>query len=58
MMISAAMQLDDWPRIRQLLKERSIVRFWNPASLDQLDALARQIDEFDTAEQVRAELCH
>jgi len=58
MMISAAMQLDDWPRIRQLLKERSIVRFWNPASLDQQDALARQIDEFETAEQVRAELCH
>ena len=58
MMVSAAMQLDDWPRIRQLLKERSIVRFWNPASLDQLDELARQIDEFDTAEQVRAELCH
>jgi tetratricopeptide (TPR) repeat protein len=57
LMIFAAMQLGDWPRVRQLLKERKIVRFWNPASLDQLNALALQFDRFDTAEQVRAELC-
>lgn len=56
-MISAAMQLGDWPRVQQLLKERRIVRFWNPASLDQLNELARQIDKFQTVEQVKAELC-
>jgi hypothetical protein len=58
LMIFAAMQLGDWPRIRQLLKERRVVRFWNPASLDQLNVLARQFDAFDTADQVRAELCN
>jgi len=56
LMISAAMQLADWPRIRQLLKERRIVRFWNPASLDQLNALALQFDHFETLEQVKSEL--
>lgn len=57
-MISAALQLGDWPRVRQLLKERRVVRFWNPASLDQLDVLTRQIDGFETKEQVEAELRH
>ncbi len=57
-MISAALQLGDWPRIRQLLKERRIVRFWNPASLDQFDVLARQIDGFENMEQVKTELRH
>jgi hypothetical protein len=52
------MHLGDWPRVRQLLKERRIVRFWNPASLDQLNVLARQIDQFETTEQVQAELRH
>jgi tetratricopeptide (TPR) repeat protein len=56
LMISAAMQLGDWDKIRQLLKERRIVRFWNPASLDQMDLLARKFDSFDTTEQVLAEL--
>jgi hypothetical protein len=56
LMIFAAMQLGDWPRIRQLLKERRIVRFWNPASLDQLNLLAQQFDKFDTTDQVKAEL--
>jgi hypothetical protein len=55
-MISAAMQSGDWPRIRQLLKERRIVRFWNPASLNELNVLALQIDKFETTEQVKAEL--
>jgi hypothetical protein len=58
MMIFAALQLDDWARIRKLLKERRIVRFWNPASLDQLDLLALQIDKFETVEQVNLELCN
>jgi hypothetical protein len=55
-MIFAAMQLGDWPRIRQLLKERRIVRFWNPASLGQLNVLAHQFDKFETIEHVNAEL--
>ncbi len=55
-MISAAMQIDDWPRVRQLLKERKAVRIWDPASLEQFKVLARQIDEFRTIEQVNAEL--
>ena len=55
-MIFAAMQLGDWPRIRQLLKERRIVRFWNPASLDELNELAQQFDNFGSKEQVKAEL--
>ena len=55
-MISAAMQTDDWPRVRQLLKERKAVRIWDPASLEQFKVLARQIDEFRTIEQVNAEL--
>jgi uncharacterized protein YlxP (DUF503 family) len=56
-MISAAMQSGDWPRVRQLLKERRIVRFWNPANLQQLDVLTRRFDRFATTEEVRAELC-
>jgi tetratricopeptide (TPR) repeat protein len=55
-MISAAAQLGDWPRIRQLLKERRAVRIWSPESLDQFKVLAQQIDEVQTIEQVRAEL--
>jgi len=55
-MVSAALQLGDWPRIRQLLKERRTVRIWNPASLEAFNALARRIDTFRTAEQVTAEL--
>jgi tetratricopeptide (TPR) repeat protein len=58
LMIFAAMQLGDWPRVRQLLKERRVVRFWNPASLDQLGEITRQFDKFDTADQVKAELCN
>jgi tetratricopeptide (TPR) repeat protein len=56
-MISAAMQLGDWPRIRQLLKERRTVRIWNAASLDQFHGIARQIDKIDSAEEVTAEFC-
>lgn len=56
MMIFAAMQLGDWPRVRQLLKERRVVRFWNPASLDQLNVVTSQFDKFGTLEQVKAEL--
>ena len=55
-MISAALQLGDWPRIRQLMKERRTVRIWNPASLEEFNALARRIDSFRTTEQVNAEL--
>ncbi|OFW07735.1 MAG: hypothetical protein A3G20_00015 [Acidobacteria bacterium RIFCSPLOWO2_12_FULL_59_11] len=55
-MISAALQLSDWPRIRQLLKERRTVRIWNPASLEEFNVLARRIDTFRTTEQVNAEL--
>lgn len=55
-MLLAAMQLGDWPRIRQLLKERRVVRFWNPASLDNLQALTTQFDGFESADQVKAEL--
>jgi tetratricopeptide (TPR) repeat protein len=56
MMISAAMQLGDWPRIRQLLKERRMALTLGPESLEQFDVLARQIDQFQTVEQVQAEL--
>jgi hypothetical protein len=55
-MVSAALQLRDWPRIRQLLKERRTVRIWNPASLEEFNAIARRIDTFRTTEQVNAEL--
>lgn len=55
-MVSAAMQVGDWPRLRQLLKERRAVRIWDPASLEQFKLLARKIDEFQTSEQVKAEL--
>jgi hypothetical protein len=56
MMVAAALQLGDWPRIRQLLKERRTVRIWSQASLEQFNALARRIDAFRTKEQVHAEL--
>jgi len=56
MMIFAAMQMGDWPRVRQLLKERRVVRFWNPASLGKLNVVTSQFDKFGSAEQVKAEL--
>jgi len=56
LMVAAALQLGDWPRVRQLLKERRTVRIWNPESLEQFNALARRIDAFRTKEQVNAEL--
>jgi len=55
-MVDSALQLDDWPRIRQLLKERRTVRIWSPASLDAFNALAPGIDALRTKAQVGAEL--
>jgi tetratricopeptide (TPR) repeat protein len=56
LMISAAMQSGDWPRVKQLLKERRVVRYWNPVSLEQLDVFARQVDRIESTDEVRAEL--
>jgi len=53
-MVSAAMKAGDWPRVRQLLKERKAVRIWDTVSLDKFKEEARQIDNIGTLEQVKA----
>ena len=54
-MISAAVQAGDWPRIRQLLKERSAARIYSSQDIGRFTTLAGRIDEMQSIEDVRAE---
>jgi protein-disulfide isomerase-like protein with CxxC motif len=54
-MIAAALQLNEWPRVQQLLKERRAARIQNATSLSQFAEDAARIDTFNTTAQVQAE---
>ncbi|MGD8418990.1 MAG: tetratricopeptide repeat protein [Gammaproteobacteria bacterium] len=55
-MVAAALELDDWPRVRQLLKARRITRVWDEASWRAFEARSQRIDAIKDTAAVRAEL--
>jgi hypothetical protein len=55
-MIMAALQLGDWPRVRQLLKARLTTRIWDEVSWRAYEGRSRRIDEAHNAAEVRAAL--
>jgi len=55
-LITAALQIDDWPRVRQLLKARRVTRVWDEASWRDFESRTRHIDAIHDAAAVRAEL--
>lgn len=55
-MVMAALQLGDLPRVRQLLKARLATRVWNVATRQAFKARSRRVDAATDAEAVRAEL--
>jgi tetratricopeptide (TPR) repeat protein len=55
-MIMAALQLGDLPRVRQLLKARLATRIWDAATCQVYESRARRVDEVYNAAAVRAEL--
>jgi len=55
-MVMAALQLGDLPRVRQLLKARLSKRIWDAASWQAYERRARRIDEVHDAAAIRAEL--
>ncbi len=55
-MIMAALQLDDLPRVRQLLKTRLSTRIWDAASWQAFENRSRRVDEVEDAAAVRAAL--
>ena len=55
-MVMAALQLDDFPRVRQLLKARLGTRIWDAASWQAFECRSRLVDEVHDAEAVRAAL--
>jgi hypothetical protein len=55
-MVMAALQLDDFPRVRQLLKARRSTRIWDAGSWQAYEDHARRIDEAHDAGTVCAEL--
>jgi len=55
-MIMAALQLGDLPRVRQLLKARLATRIWDAATWQVYESRARRVDEVHNAAAVRAEL--
>ena len=55
-MVAAALQLGDLPRVRQLLKARLSTRIWDSVSWQAYETGARRVDETDDAAVVRASL--
>ncbi len=55
-MVMAALELDDFPRVRQLLKARLGTRIWDAASWQVFESRSRLVDEVHDAEAVRAAL--
>lgn len=56
MMVMAALNLGDLPRVRQLLKARLTTRVWDAATWQAFEIRARRIDAAEDAQAVRAEL--
>jgi tetratricopeptide (TPR) repeat protein len=55
-MIMAAVQVGDWPRVRQLLKARLNTRVWDDASWQAFERHSRRVDQLEDPNAVRAEL--
>jgi hypothetical protein len=55
-MVTAALQLGDLPRVRQLLKARLTTRVWDAATWQAFEDRSRRVDAAADAEAVRAEL--
>jgi tetratricopeptide (TPR) repeat protein len=55
-MVMAALQLDDLPRVRQLLKARLSTRVWDAASWQAFESRSRRVDDVHDAAAVRAAL--
>jgi tetratricopeptide (TPR) repeat protein len=55
-MVMAAMQLGDWPRVRQLLRARLSTRIWDEASWHAFLGRSRRVDDARDAATVRAAL--
>ncbi|WP_300654650.1 tetratricopeptide repeat protein [Pseudomonas sp.] len=56
LMVMAALQRGDLPRVRQLLKARLSTRIWDAASWQAFEERARRLDEVDDQAAVRAAL--
>lgn len=55
-MVTAALQLGDWPRVRQLLKARLSTRIWDAATWQTYESRSRRVDEVHDAAAARAAL--
>ncbi len=55
-MVMAALQLGDLPRVRQLLKARLSTRIWDAATWQSYESRSRRVDETHDAATVRAAL--
>jgi len=55
-MVMAALQLGDLPRMRQLLKARLSTRIWDAASWEDFLERSRAVDEMEDVSTIRAEL--
>jgi len=55
-MVMAALQLGDLPRVRQLLKARLTTRIWDDATWQAYESRSRRVDEVHDAAAVRAAL--
>ena len=55
-MVMAALQLGDLPRVRQLLKARLTTRIWDAATWEAYESRSRRVDEAHDAAAVRAAL--
>ena len=55
-MVTAALQLGDLPRVRQLLKARLSTRIWDAASWQVYESRSRRVDEVRDATAARAAL--
>jgi tetratricopeptide (TPR) repeat protein len=55
-MVMAALQLGDLPRVRQLLKARLSTRIWDAATWQAFESRSRRVDEARDAAAVRAAL--
>jgi len=55
-MVMSALQLDDWPRVRELLTGRLATRIWDPASWAAFERRAAEIAKVDDRDAVRAAL--
>jgi hypothetical protein len=55
-MVMAALQLGDLPRVRQLLKARLSTRIWDAATWQAYESRSRRVDDGHDAAVVRAAL--